>query len=105
MEAKKIIERVQGINGGQTATGTLTLTDFHMIFSATIEQQPPRDGQEAPPPPKKRERWITYPMLSHCTFRPTPPGSRQAPLDPNPMPRLYLHRLQLHLHRSGPRGL
>ncbi|EHK21259.1 uncharacterized protein TRIVIDRAFT_170862 [Trichoderma virens Gv29-8] len=50
-----------------------------MIFSATIEQQPPRDGQEAPPPPKKRERWITYPMLSHCTFRPTPPGSRQAP--------------------------
>ncbi|KAH6604003.1 hypothetical protein Trco_007449 [Trichoderma cornu-damae] len=78
MEAKKIIEHVQGINGGQTATGTLTLTDFHMVFSAAI-QQPAPDGAESPPPPKKRERWITYPMLSHCTFRPTPPSSRQAP--------------------------
>lgn len=74
----QIIEHVQGINGGQTATGTLTLTDFHMIFSAVIPS-PAQDEQEPAQPQKKRERWITYPMLSHCTYRPTPPSSRQAP--------------------------
>lgn len=49
-----------------------------MIFAAPI-QQPAQEGQEPAAPPKKREKWITYPMLSHCTFRPTPPSSRQAP--------------------------
>lgn len=43
--SSQVIEHVQGINGGQTATGTLTLTDFHMIFSAVIPS-PPHDGQD-----------------------------------------------------------
>ncbi|KAK3190748.1 phosphatidylinositol-3-phosphatase ymr1 [Lecanicillium sp. MT-2017a] len=74
MEARKVIENVQGIYGGQTTSGTLRLTDFHIVFCAPVD-----DPAKAPDaPPKTRERWLTFPMLSHCTFRPTPPGSRQA---------------------------
>ncbi|KGQ04576.1 hypothetical protein BB8028_0008g02020 [Beauveria bassiana] len=78
MEAKKVIDNVQGINGGQTTNGTLRLTDYHLVFCAPIN--PPADSSETTPaaPPKLRERWLTYPIFSHCTFRPTPPGSRQA---------------------------
>ena len=74
------MEGVQGIYGGQTTHGTLRLTDFHMVFSAPIDQSTvtlPRDLSA--PPPKVRERWITFPMLSYCALRPVPPGSRQAP--------------------------
>ncbi|OAA58795.1 protein phosphatase [Cordyceps fumosorosea ARSEF 2679] len=74
MEAKKVIENVQGINGGQAANGTLRLTDYHFVFCAPVG--PPADTSAAPP--KTRERWLTYPTFSHCTFRPTPPGSIQA---------------------------
>ncbi|TQV92587.1 hypothetical protein V2A60_009059 [Cordyceps javanica] len=78
MEAKKVIENVQGINGGQTTNGTLRLTDYHLVFCAPIK--PPADSAETTvaTPPKTRERWLPYPVFSHCTFRPTPPGSRQA---------------------------
>ncbi|KAG6002987.1 hypothetical protein E4U21_002462 [Claviceps maximensis] len=78
MEARKVIHHVQGIYGGQTTTGILRLTDFHMVFCAPI--QPP-SGHESDPstPPKMRERWLTFPILSYCSLRPTPPSSRQAP--------------------------
>ncbi|KAK5988856.1 Phosphoinositide 3-phosphatase [Cladobotryum mycophilum] len=75
MEARKVIENVQAINGGQTALGTLRLTDFHMVFSAPVEQ-PGHAPPDSMQPPKKREKWITYPMLSQCTFRPMPTASR-----------------------------
>ncbi|EQL00563.1 hypothetical protein G6O67_002285 [Ophiocordyceps sinensis] len=78
MEPRKVIRNVQGIYGGQTTRGTLRLTDFHMVFCAPVDA-----AGSAPPdtvtPPKMRERWLTFPMLSYCTFRPTPPVSRQAP--------------------------
>ncbi|RSL56676.1 hypothetical protein CEP54_008679 [Fusarium duplospermum] len=85
MEARKIIEGVQGIYGGQMTHGTLRLTDFHLVFCAPIDQSqaadPAASSSQKPSGghPKVRERWITYPMLCYCAFRPVPPGSRQAP--------------------------
>ncbi|KKA26043.1 hypothetical protein TD95_000344 [Thielaviopsis punctulata] len=79
MEVRKVIKDVQCISSGRTSTGTLRLADFHLIFSAKIPQQAdpskPNDGSDAQPPPKIRESWITYPMISHCVFRPKPPRS------------------------------
>ncbi|KAM5345510.1 hypothetical protein ACJ41O_011372 [Fusarium nematophilum] len=83
MEARKIIEGVQGIYGGQTTHGTLRLTDFHLVFCAPVDQsgnaQTSASQKSSGGQPKVRERWITYPMLCYCAFRPVPPGSRQAP--------------------------
>ncbi|KAF5537981.1 myotubularin related 1 [Fusarium phyllophilum] len=78
MEARKIIESVQGIYGGQTTHGTLRLTDFHLVFCAPIDQSAKPSGSSSHKP-KVRERWIPYPMLCYCALRPVPPGSRQAP--------------------------
>lgn len=67
-----MFENVQGISGGLTSTGTLRLTNFHLVFCAAPPQdQIPKDG----PPPRVRESWITYPILSYCAFRPTPSSS------------------------------
>ncbi|KAK2590262.1 phosphatidylinositol-3-phosphatase ymr1 [Conoideocrella luteorostrata] len=79
MEAKKVIQNVQGIYGGQTTTGTLRLTDFHMVFCAPTPQQPPGSESDAATPPKMRERWLTYPILCYCALRPTYPTSGQSP--------------------------
>ncbi|KAG6005474.1 hypothetical protein E4U54_000337 [Claviceps lovelessii] len=80
MEARKVIHNVQGIYGGQTTTGILRLTDFHMVFCAPIQPAPDSASDSStPPPPKMRERWLTFPILSYCSLRPTPPSSRQAP--------------------------
>ncbi|KAH0597097.1 hypothetical protein MHUMG1_05407 [Metarhizium humberi] len=77
MEAKKVVHHVKGIYGGQTTTGILRLTDYHMVFCAPIDQHAgPADPAT---PPKMRERWLTYPILSYCSLRPTPPTSRQSP--------------------------
>lgn len=46
-----------------------------MVFCAPVDS-PAGDSTS---PPKTRERWLTYPILSHCIYRPTPPVSRQAP--------------------------
>ncbi|KJZ76014.1 hypothetical protein HIM_04470 [Hirsutella minnesotensis 3608] len=78
MEARKVIQNVQGIYGGQTTNGVLRLTDFHMVFCAPVEQAASPSG-ESSKPPKMRERWLTFPMLCYCALRPTPPASRQAP--------------------------
>ncbi|TWU74805.1 hypothetical protein ED733_006385 [Metarhizium rileyi] len=77
MEAKKVIHNVSGIHGGQTTTGVLRLTDYHMVFCVPIDQQA---GPANPATPSKmRERWLTYPILSYCALRPTPHTSRQSP--------------------------
>ncbi|KAF5138562.1 Phosphoinositide 3-phosphatase [Metarhizium anisopliae] len=77
MEAKKVVHNVKGIYGGQTTTGILRLTDYHMVFCAPIDQHAgPADPAT---PPKMRERWLTYPILLYCSLRPTPPTSRQSP--------------------------
>ncbi|KHO00823.1 protein phosphatase [Metarhizium album ARSEF 1941] len=77
MEAKKVIHNVRGIYGGQTTTGILRLTDYHMVFCAPIDQHKGRADPAAPA--RMRERWLTFPILSYCALRPTPPTSRQSP--------------------------
>lgn len=49
-----------------------------MVFSALVDTPAGTPGNAPATPPKTRERWLTYPILSHCTLRPTPHGSRQA---------------------------
>lgn len=82
MLLQQVIRNVQGIYGGQTTNGTLRLTDFHMVFCAPIDQSGSSSSttaDDSSAPPKMRERWLTFPILSHCALRPTPPTSRQAP--------------------------
>lgn len=66
------IDGVTAVARGETIVGTLCLCDFHIIFRA-----PPPKDHNAPPgaQPRAREMWLAYPMLSHCEFRPSPPGS------------------------------
>ncbi|KAF6838090.1 protein phosphatase [Colletotrichum plurivorum] len=74
MEARKVVENVQCVNGGITSTGTLRLTDFHLVFCAP-PPDPPKDQPKPETPLKNRESWITYPMLSNCILRLLPPTS------------------------------
>ncbi|VUC23328.1 unnamed protein product [Clonostachys rosea] len=75
MEARKVVKGVQAIYGGQPTDGTLRLTDFHLVFCAPVK--PPTE--DASTPPKTREKWIPFPMVTYCVFRPVPLSSRQAP--------------------------
>ncbi|KAF4123253.1 myotubularin-related protein 6/7/8 [Geosmithia morbida] len=75
MEARKVVEGVQGINGGQITLGTLRLTDFHLVFCAPA----PNSQNDPSQRPRTREKWIPYPIISNCTFRPVHPASRQLP--------------------------
>ncbi|KAF2834751.1 protein phosphatase [Patellaria atrata CBS 101060] len=60
---------------GTRFQGTLHLTSHHLIFSYT-QPSPIEDSDNKP---RKREIWITYPMIGFCTFRPAPPASHQPP--------------------------
>lgn len=75
----QVVDNVQCINGGLTSNGTLRLTDYHLIFSGPPpgSASVPKDQKDSAsaPPAKPRESWITYPMIAHCTLRPTPPSS------------------------------
>ncbi|KAF2476976.1 phosphatases II [Lindgomyces ingoldianus] len=57
--------------------GTLHLMPHHMVFSYI----PPLPAGSPPPakPPRQKEVWITYPMISYCVLRPSPPASHQLP--------------------------
>jgi myotubularin-related protein 6/7/8 len=57
--------------------GTLHLMPHHMVFSY-LPPPPPGTSQTAKPP-RQKEVWITYPMISYCCLRPSPPASHQAP--------------------------
>lgn len=60
---------------GEQVVGTLHLTPHHLIFSHTppVSEEAQAQGTVVRP----RELWITYPIISFCTFRPTPAVSRQ----------------------------
>jgi myotubularin-related protein 6/7/8 len=59
---------------GEQVVGALHLTPHHLIFSHT----PPADDAAAGgTKPRPRELWITYPIISFCTLKPSPVASRQ----------------------------
>ncbi|KAF2712915.1 phosphatases II [Pleomassaria siparia CBS 279.74] len=62
---------------GTRFDGTLHLMPHHMVFSY-LPSPPPGTSQSAKPP-RQKEVWITYPMISYCCLRPSPPASHQAP--------------------------
>lgn len=70
------MENVQIIRRGVPVTGTLHLTAHHLIFSINIPEEERRRTSSAHIPlPKPRELWITYPIISRCTYRSKSPGS------------------------------
>ena len=70
------VEDVTLSRRGEHAKGTLHLTPHHLIF---VHSPPPKtaEGDTSAPPPRPRELWITYPIISFCTLRPSPIASRQ----------------------------
>ncbi|KAL2223077.1 protein phosphatase [Thermoascus aurantiacus ATCC 26904] len=77
MERTRIakVENVTLARRGEQVVGTLHLTPHHLIFSHTppASAEPQAQGTVIRP----RELWITYPIISFCTFRPAPAASRQ----------------------------
>lgn len=72
------VEDVQVLSSGQISVVTLHLTPHHLVLVQTIappSSPEPASQDKRPTPVKTRESWIAYPMISFCTFRPTPPGS------------------------------
>jgi hypothetical protein len=49
----------------------------HIVFSYL--PNPPPGAPTPSKPPRQKEVWITYPMISYCVLRPSPPASHQAP--------------------------
>ncbi|OXV07615.1 hypothetical protein Egran_04620 [Elaphomyces granulatus] len=74
MERTRIakVENVSLARRGEQVIGTLHLTPHHLIFSHT-----PQEGQAHGAISRSRELWITYPIISFCTFRLQSPISRQ----------------------------
>ncbi|KAI9811281.1 MAG: hypothetical protein M1832_000928 [Thelocarpon impressellum] len=74
------VDDVQLVRRGIPTPGGLHLTTHHIIFH--FAPSPPNEAASPHGPessgstkPRPREMWITYPMISHCAFRPTPPSS------------------------------
>ena len=70
------MDRVILLHKGQRVEGCLHLTPHHIIFTYQIP-----DGTKEIDPSKaaKKEKWITYPMISFCTYRPAPISSHIPP--------------------------
>lgn len=73
------VENVEIWSRGTNSHATLHLTAHHLIL---VEAPAPQlGGSKAPAQPaqnsKPKEAWITYPMISYCTFRPSPAVSPQ----------------------------
>ena len=60
---------------GEQVVGTLHLTPHHLIF--VHHPSSSADQNSGGKPSRLRELWITYPIISFCTLRPTPAASRQ----------------------------
>lgn len=69
------VEDVTLARRGEQVVGTLHLTPHHIIFSHIPSL--PDSAQPSATPVRPRELWITYPIISFCTFRPAPAASRQ----------------------------
>ena len=55
---------------GDRHLGTLFLAEHHLIFSWPQQSEP---GSK----PRHRQAWISYPMISRCTYHPMPSVTRQ----------------------------
>lgn len=62
---------------GEQVVGALHLTPHHIIFSHVPPTPTPTNAQTQNLPTRPKELWITYPIISFCTYRPTPAASRQ----------------------------
>ncbi|APA10400.1 hypothetical protein SS1G_07121 [Sclerotinia sclerotiorum 1980 UF-70] len=81
------VDNVQVVARGQASNVTLHLTAHHLIVVQALASSPEASQQESQqgsparkrtaPQGRSRESWIAYPMIAHCTFRPTSPGSGQ----------------------------
>ncbi|KAF2875419.1 protein-tyrosine phosphatase-like protein [Massariosphaeria phaeospora] len=63
---------------GARLDGTLHLMPHHIVFSYL--PSPPPGSTPSAKPARQKEVWITYPMISYCCLRPSPPASH---LDPS----------------------
>ncbi|KAI9703621.1 MAG: hypothetical protein M1836_007391 [Candelina mexicana] len=72
------IEDVTCVWRGDSTPGTLHLTAHHLIFSP-IPSKELQNGASTQPQGRVPETWITYPIISLCTFRPSPPASHLRP--------------------------
>lgn len=70
------VEDVKLWRRGQPYTGTLHVMPHHLVFSAS----PPSNNAASAKPQRAKEVWITYPMISHCTLRPSPTSHMQPTL-------------------------
>jgi len=70
------VEDVTLARRGEQVNGTLHLTPHHLIF---VHHRPASAADARPDsrPSRPRELWITYPIVSFCTLRPSPAASRQ----------------------------
>lgn len=66
-------------NKGEAFRGTLHLTSHHLIFAFTVPNKTasPKASDAKTVKSQTRETWITYHIIAHCAFRPTPHGSGQ----------------------------
>ncbi|KAF2020595.1 phosphatases II [Aaosphaeria arxii CBS 175.79] len=71
------VEDVTMWRRGTRFEGNLHLMPHHIVFNYL--PPPPPDAPPSTKPPRPREVWITYPMISHCVLRPSPPASHQSP--------------------------
>ncbi|PYI11193.1 phosphatases II [Aspergillus sclerotiicarbonarius CBS 121057] len=69
------VEDVTLARRGEQVVGTLHLTPHHIIFSHIPSSTDTTQPQG--PAVRPKELWITYPIISFCTCRPTPAASRQ----------------------------
>ena len=70
------MEKVTLLYKGQRVEGSLHLTPHHVIF---IYQLPESNRNGHATKAERKEKWITYPMISYCTYRPAPASSHLPP--------------------------
>ncbi|CAI6333092.1 unnamed protein product [Periconia digitata] len=70
------VENVKLWRRGQPYTGALHVMPHHLVFSAS----PPPTTSTSAKPQRAKEVWITYPMISHCSLRPSPTSHMQPTL-------------------------
>jgi myotubularin-related protein 6/7/8 len=76
------VENVTCWRRGLKVEGTLHLTNDHLILRYELPHDVgPIGAKETAKPhvPHYKESWITYPMISHCIYRPAPPASHHPP--------------------------